>query len=604
MTLETSHYIGAGVGGGTCLILTTLSFFSKKTRCSMVLMIPSILTKRGRSFVLTFITGLLVDGPIETIEHNLQEVIRSFTCMYEQMKWLKEKYTLQFNSIFKQIGELLGSVQDMVNEYRVQMEKLAENATRETRDKINASKKKVEEQARKVKEALDKISPVLNAPGNILNKVCDTGKKVASALAGAATDFVDGVKDLGNKIKDFFGRRRKRGSGCGPKLTLPQVNIGVDNISLDAFKSLIEKLKPGAIDLFDFNLDDIIGELDNSSLENIRAKLKTILKGALDFGKLVAQWSSKVFYFSIVLIIIDAIQYMRKYYSDDAFDNMFIDSNIRWREENYVELTPMRNWELNDRYQISTSIKLAGEEVKRMLIEMIPTMIFTVIVIGIVLTDYSFYYVLVTFQENAKFGISFEGMEKGITLRSLVDDLHSNKIINIAIQPFNLTSDPCLPVAMKTDAGRLGVIFGLLTFCMLTCFLDAYISRWRSRICNTFFPMRATERGRFLYKKIQAGRRSRHHQLQMILNRAFSTRKRTREFYGVLHYATDLIMFQVIIIIICWIKIQPFSNVLKHFISRTRQITLFLFNYSTFIYYLLYFRGVGHQDALDVTGNC
>ena len=86
MSKMTSHYIGAGIGGTIGGGLLLASPFNKRTRCSMVLMIPSLLTKRGRGFMLTFATSLVLSGPVNTMQYNLQELVRSFTCMYCQVK--------------------------------------------------------------------------------------------------------------------------------------------------------------------------------------------------------------------------------------------------------------------------------------------------------------------------------------------------------------------------------------------------------------------------------------------------------------------------------------------------------------------------------------
>ena len=47
----------------------------------------SLATKRGRSFFMSTAIVLLVkDGPINTLEQNVQQVAQSLTCMYEQVR--------------------------------------------------------------------------------------------------------------------------------------------------------------------------------------------------------------------------------------------------------------------------------------------------------------------------------------------------------------------------------------------------------------------------------------------------------------------------------------------------------------------------------------
>ena len=58
--------------------------------------LKSLATVRGRSFMMSSaIILLLTDGPISTIDCNVQSVVRSITCMYEQVNSL---YFAKFQS--------------------------------------------------------------------------------------------------------------------------------------------------------------------------------------------------------------------------------------------------------------------------------------------------------------------------------------------------------------------------------------------------------------------------------------------------------------------------------------------------------------------------
>ena len=178
MSHETSHFIGLGVGGGTGIALTAYSLFSTEVRCSMVLMVPSLLTKRGRGFMLTFVTSLVIEGPVDTIEHNLQEVVRSFTCMYEHIKSLSERFREQFLSLMKQVKGMFQDVEDMVIQYKNAMEKMMKDATEDQRRQIEQAKADLERQSKKIKEAASNISDVLNAPGKFFSGVCGGASKL------------------------------------------------------------------------------------------------------------------------------------------------------------------------------------------------------------------------------------------------------------------------------------------------------------------------------------------------------------------------------------------------------------------------------------------
>ena len=55
------------------------------------------------------------------------------------------------------------------------------------------------------------------------------------------------------------------------------------------------------------------------------------------------------------------------YSSDDSFDNKYVDDNLGriWQVNGKEKLTPIRHWELNERYQISSSLKISKAEGKR-----------------------------------------------------------------------------------------------------------------------------------------------------------------------------------------------------------------------------------------------
>ena len=73
--------------------------------------------------------------------------------------------------------------------------------------------------------------------------------------------------------------------------------------------------------------------LKHSSIIDIREKLKRILKGFFSLVQDYCGLAKKIFYLSIILITWDAVVYMRGYYSDLSYDNMFVDDNLRelWR---------------------------------------------------------------------------------------------------------------------------------------------------------------------------------------------------------------------------------------------------------------------------------
>ena len=214
MSKETSHYIGAGIGGTIGLGITLASPWSPRTRCSTVLMIPSLMTKRGRGFILTFVTGLVLTGPVNTIQFNLQEIVRSFTCMYCQVKGLVEQFGNEFKRIMSTVRNILQQMEEMVQETKQILTRLADEAVGDQKQQIEAARQKMEDEANKVKE----VASALNQPGEWISSACGS---IVSGVQNAAEEVGGFFEDVGNTIAGWFGRKKRSSDGCGIPNVLP-----------------------------------------------------------------------------------------------------------------------------------------------------------------------------------------------------------------------------------------------------------------------------------------------------------------------------------------------------------------------------------------------
>ena len=279
-----------------------------------------------------------------------------------------------------------------------------------------------------------------------------------------------------------------------PKIRLPSLGIS------DKLKAIMSQLKPD-LDLLSIDLEGMKGQLNSSSIAEIREKMRGIFNQVMNLIKVIGRWWSKVFYLSILFVVADAIKYQRNYYIDDDFDNSMIDNNLKkkWKEDGERKLTPMRNWELKKRFQLPTSSRLTKEERNRMYRQSYPTLVGLTLIVAILTADFVFTNVLETFEENAKFAISFPGMEQGVTFSSFLAE--GDASVNILkVQAFDLRTDECLPKGIRTDTSTIGIIFTVMIICLCSCIIDAYFSRLRAIILNIFYPERAQERAKYLYK--------------------------------------------------------------------------------------------------------
>ena len=108
-------------------------------------------------------------------------------------------------------------------------------------------------------------------------------------------------------------------------------------------------------------------------------------------------------------------------------------------------------------------------------------------------------------------------MDENFSLSEVLGNVARDEKGRVTIEVFNLTTDPCLPKPNKTPDDILWPIYALLLGCLISCIVEAYVSRLRSRICNFYYPERAKERAAFLHKSIKSGRELRRNQLRMYM---------------------------------------------------------------------------------------
>ena len=132
--------------------------------------------------------------------------------------------------------------------------------------------------------------------------------------------------------------------------------------------------------------------LESRSISEIRKQLTTILKGLFEIITLTINSISKLLYLTLFLLIIDAMNYMRKYYSDDSFDNDAVDGNLRafWNKNKKSHLTPLRKWELNGKYHVARSLKISQEEAINIIWAIIPVVTSILLIMSIRFADMTF----------------------------------------------------------------------------------------------------------------------------------------------------------------------------------------------------------------------
>ena len=516
---ENSNYMySVTIGFSVFNFLTVLSVFSRRLRCIMVLILPGTITGRGRAILVAATFTMLVEGPINSISYNMMQVVESHTCMYEATK----STSCLMQDVMAQTTEIISDRRDEFQRQLRQIEKNIERATGETR-------RVLEEQQRNLNEKVDAIQNKLENARDAISAITSPCKAVKSFISGSS-DFFNPFTE-----HEFPSRRKRRSTDSCPGISpFPKNIIDTDLDSMEELKAWVEDLSSDQLPPHP-TLDEMQKLFpDIPNISGIREEILTAISSVFGVVKLyIAALKRVVSAVSLLLLIYMSNEYFTNYYSDDSFDNMFIDDNIRilWHSnvEQYPKLTPLRNWEKNKGYRVSTSPKISKKEWKSILVKMIPTSTGLLITVIILFIDYGLAKSLSGLTSHGKYAISFKGMEDGKTLEEVFPKSFFN-YSSLEVEKIDLSTEPCLPRPMFTKPGKFVSLSVLFVVMMVSGIFDVYCSRVRASICNVFYRDCAKERGVYLYNDLRDGRSRRRIRLNMIVTREFIKRIRIDKF--------------------------------------------------------------------------
>jgi len=154
---ENSKYVyGIIVGLSIFLLLFVISIFSKHSRCIMVLVLPGIITGRGRAILMTATVAILVEGPINSVNFNIDQVVESQTCMYESMKSASCQYVDAMQNVLEQTSKIIKEQRDEFTRELRQIEEKVQQATGKARQELEEQQRKLKEKADAFNRKLDK----------------------------------------------------------------------------------------------------------------------------------------------------------------------------------------------------------------------------------------------------------------------------------------------------------------------------------------------------------------------------------------------------------------------------------------------------------------
>ncbi|ESO82716.1 hypothetical protein LOTGIDRAFT_155733 [Lottia gigantea] len=544
------HYdilVSSIITGVSTILLAIGLAISTRCRCIVLLVFPSLATGKGRAAFLFIITGLLLMGPITNITNNSSQVAISMACItelaYNQSQALQDRLQEPVRSLREQIqrgvsevtkyGEELDKAFKVLEDGIDKAEKTASIALDTVKDlknkcegRVNSGFSKCQRDSRRIQADCKKV----------LDPISDTVSK-------GVNGFVRGVSRVFGKRRrrrrSFYSstrptllKRRKRGvcdvfnvgdTICGGFKYLGVCNVvtipgnlvsgifnGIRSV-IDAYSNLFEVGVRNS-----GNIDSNANSSQSAAqiVDNVRSELTDKLDMATYFITILTRIMST----SIVLLIINAFLYDKRYKSKLSFDNLYItryfkEIDGKRRAEHKKSILPLKK---NERkmYTDTRAIKLSVAEKVKCKMGIAQVLLHSVITIMVILFDYLLHFTLYLLNKHGDVRLTFTGESNvniQITGSGLMAQLFKILANDISIaQAYNSTIniDVCLPQPTEPDQSQIFLFAVLYVVALFFVIMQGYGQRLLHAIAAYFYPEREQQRVNYLYRKILVKRKT------------------------------------------------------------------------------------------------
>ena len=198
------------------VMLAMLLIFSPTSACVLCLMFPSMTTRPGKAILYSFITTLLIAGPIANITHNMDSTADSLICFGEQSVNQSRDFS---RFVFETAQENLANLKQSFSTLN-SFGKTIEGAVSEIENAFESAASGIQSAAGEITEAMEQCRQNFDA-----------------------TNCQRSLDEIQNKCKDSIAGRKKRSPGFGDFVA----NIGKE--IEEGAKSVASQIKTGAKDI-------------------------------------------------------------------------------------------------------------------------------------------------------------------------------------------------------------------------------------------------------------------------------------------------------------------------------------------------------------------
>ncbi|XP_024091840.2 E3 ubiquitin-protein ligase DCST1 isoform X1 [Pongo abelii] len=502
---------------------------SPHIRCASLLLVPKMLGKEGRLFVLGYALTAIYVGPVANLRHNLNDVIASLGCTVElQINNTRAAWrvsTAPLRAVFKDLlssKELLraetrnisATFEDLDAQVNSETGYMPEDAvdsgeTAQGREAHQAPASRLHLSTQKMYELKTKLrcSYVVNQAILSCRRWFD--HKHEQCMKHIWVPLLTHLLCLPMKFKFFCGIAKVMEVWCRNRIPV-EGNFGQ---TYDSLNQSIHGLDGEFSANIDFKEEKQAGVLGlNTSWERVSTEVRDYVYRQ----EARLEWALGLLHVllscTFLLVLHASFSYMDSYNHDIRFDNIYISTYFcqiddRRKKLGKRTLLPLRKAEAKTVIFPCKPTIQASEmsNVVRELLETLPILLLLVVLCGL---DWALYSIFDTIRHHSFLQYSFRSSHK-LEVKVGGDSMLA-RLLRKTIGALNTSSEtvmesnnmPCLPQPVGLDARaywRAALPIGLLV-CL--CLLQAFGYRLRRVIAAFYFPKREKKRILFLYNDL------------------------------------------------------------------------------------------------------
>ncbi|XP_007946705.1 E3 ubiquitin-protein ligase DCST1 [Orycteropus afer afer] len=502
---------------------------SPHIRCASLLILPKMLGKEGRLFVLGYAMAAIYEGPVANMRYNLNEVIASLGCTVElQINNTRAAWhtsTAPLRAVFK---DLLGS-KDSLKAKTLNISNSFEDLDAQVKSEAGFNPEDAMDSNKTAQDVESRQFPASRQPlstqkmfelktklrcSYVVNKAmfsCQQwfDRKHEQCMQRIWVPLLNHLLCLPMKFKFLCGITKVMEIWCRNRIPV-EGNFGQTYDSLNqSIHSLTGEFSAN-INLKEGKQAGVLGL--NRSWEHMSTEARNYVRTQEARLEWTLGLLQVLLSCTFLLVLHASFSYMDNYNQDIRFDNIYISTYFCQIDERRKKLgkrtlLPLRKAEEKTVIFPCKPVIQASEmkNVVRELIESVPVLLLLLLLCGL---DWALYSIFDTIRQHSFLQYSFRSSHK-LEVKVEGDSMLA-RLLRKTIGALNTSSEtvvesnnmPCLPQPVSLDAQayfRAALPIGLLV-CL--CLLQAFGYRLRRVIAAFYFPKREKKRILFFYNEL------------------------------------------------------------------------------------------------------